>query len=77
MQDNTTTTPLPENLVSRFSRVYFKDYQFTNDAGEIIPYERLVCEFLVKGEPTALEFKLSKKDKLLLQLSDNLDNATL
>ena len=65
---------LPDNLINRLSRVYVDKRQFTNEKNETIDFERLVLEIMIKGEPFNIEFKLDRKDKAVLLLSDELRN---
>lgn len=67
------TTNLPDNLVSRTSRLSVQTREFNDDNGKSVKYDRLVLEVIVKGEPVEVEFKLDKKDKLILSLADEID----
>ena len=62
---------LPDNLTGRLKRLYVDKRTFTDDAGKSVNYERLVLGFTVKGEPFELEFKLDKKDRMILSLTDS------
>lgn len=68
-------TSLPDNLISRTSRLYIDNREFTDDAGKLVKYDRLVIEVLVKDEPVSVEFKIDKKDKLILSLADKTDRS--
>ena len=72
MQDQST---LPDNLKSRFSRIYVSDRELTNDAGQKVAYKRLVLEVLVKGEKFDIEFKPESKDLAILKLADVVDGS--
>ncbi len=67
------TTTLPDNLKARLSRVYVDARSFKDDLGKDVKYDRFVVEILVKDEPVNIEFKIDKKDKMLLQLADQID----
>lgn len=69
------STLLPDNLISRLSRVYIAKRSFKNDSGENIDYERLTLEILIKGEPFNIEFKLESKDKAILALADKVGST--
>lgn len=74
----TPALKLPDNLLSKLSRVYIKSSKFkAPDTGEIIEYDRLIIEVLVKGEVFELEYKPEKKDKAILLLADHLDSNSL
>lgn len=64
------TAQLPDNLKARVSRLSIARKSFTDDSGKSVDYNRLVLEFLVKGEPAEVEFKIDKKDIMLLKLAD-------
>lgn len=70
-------TKLPDNLISRTSRLFVDAREFTDDNGKTVKYDRLVIEVLVKDEPVAVEFKLDKKDKLILSLADVVNKTSL
>ncbi len=61
---------LPDNLISRFSRIYTENRSFEDSSGKTVKYDRLIHEFTVKGETVQIEFKPEKKDLLLLSLAD-------
>lgn len=61
---------LPDNLLNRTSRLYVDNREFTDDSGKLVTYSRGVLEIMVKDEPVNIEFKLDKKDMLLLSLAD-------
>lgn len=64
----------PDNLKSRLSRVFVDSREFTDkETGELVKYDRLVTEILVKGEPFTIESKLDRKDKAILSLADVVD----
>lgn len=71
------TTTLPDNLKARVSRLYIDKRSFVDDSGKDVKFERFVVEILVKGEPVNMEFKIDKKDKMLLQLADQLDQQSV
>jgi hypothetical protein len=73
MNPNSQTTTLPDNLISRFNRIYIDERQFTDDAGKIVKYDRLVLEGTLNDVPFLFEYKLDKKDKVIMTL---LDQAT-
>lgn len=66
---------LPDNLISRISRVHVAQKSFTNDKGEKVDFKRLVLTVQVKGEDFDIEFKPEKADITLLRLADNLETA--
>lgn len=68
---------LPDNLLSKVSRLYIRSSEFKADNGEVVKYDRVVIQVLVKGEVFELEYKPEKKDKAILLLADNLDNNSL
>jgi hypothetical protein len=68
------TTPLPDNLISRIARAYVDSRQFTDDSGKTVNYDKFVVEISIKDEPYNLEFKLDRKDKAILSLSDELES---
>lgn len=52
------TTNLPDNVKSRLSRVYVDNREFHDpDINQLIKYDRLVLEVLIKGEAFPIEFK--------------------
>ena len=63
---------LPDDLKSRVSRLYIDAREFTDDSGKSVKYDRFVVEVLVKDEPVNIEFKIDKKDKMLLALADQI-----
>lgn len=69
------TNPLPDNLISRANRLFVDNREFTDDNGKTVKYDRLVLEVSVKDEPVTMEFKLDKKDKLILSLSDQIQKS--
>lgn len=73
MNPNLQTTTLPDNLLSRFSRVYIDERQFTDESGKVVKYDRLILEGAVNSVPFLFEYKLDKKDKVIMTL---LDQAT-
>lgn len=70
-------TNLPDNLLNRASRLYIDNREFTDESGKVVSYNRGVLEIMVKDEPVNIEFKLDKKDMLLLSLADNRQNDNL
>jgi hypothetical protein len=64
---------LPDNLKSRISRLHVAKREFKDDSGKTVNYTRLVIEVSVKNEPVEIEFKVDKKDLLLLGLADVLE----
>ncbi|TAL14831.1 hypothetical protein EPN95_01230 [Patescibacteria group bacterium] len=64
------------NLKNRISRLYVDTRSFKRDSGESVDYDRLVLEILIKGETFPLEFKIDKKDKAVLVLSDFIDDTS-
>lgn len=75
------TNRLPENLLPKFSRIYRSKNSFKADDGQVVEYERLVLESLVKGEPITIEVPIKRdgpvtpKDMLLLALADTVDSG--
>ena len=70
MNPNSQTTTLPDNLIARFNRIYIDERQFTDDAGKIVKYDRLVLEGTLNDVPFLFEYKLDKKDKVIMTLLD-------
>ena len=70
MNPNSQTTTLPDNLLSRFSRVYIDERQFTDESGKVVKYDRLILEGAVNSVPFLFEYKLDKKDKVIMTLLD-------
>lgn len=68
--DSQLKTTLPDNLISRFSRIYIDERQFTDDSGKIVKYDRLVLEGALNDVPFLFEYKLDKKDKVIMTLLD-------
>lgn len=68
--DSQPKTTLPDNLISRFSRVYIDERQFTDESGKIVKYDRLILEGAVNNVPFLFEYKLDKKDKVIMTLLD-------
>lgn len=64
-----------DNLKSRISRMYFDKREFKDENGKTVEYERLVLEVLIKGEIFNLEFKLDRKERAILMLSDDLSQG--
>lgn len=71
---------LPDNLLSKFSRIYVSTNSFKDkESGETISYERFCLEYLVKGEPLLMELPIKKdtpitpKDIMLLGIADTVD----
>lgn len=77
------STNLPDNLVSKFSRIYITKNQFTADDGKIVEYERFCLDYHVKDQKMTIEVPIKKdspvtpKDILLLQIADNLQASQL
>lgn len=73
---------LPDNLLSRFSRIYVSKNEFTSETGEKVNYQRFVLEFLVKDEPMTIELPIKRsgditpKDLMLLQIADTRQEAS-
>jgi len=72
MSSPTSLSETLNNLKSRVSRLYFDKRQFKDSNNQLVDYERLVIEVLIKGEIFQLEFKPEKKDKAILMLADDL-----
>lgn len=72
MSSPTSLSETLNNLKSRVSRLYFDKRQFKDSNNQLVDYERLVIEVLIKGEIFRLEFKPEKKDKAILMLADDL-----
>lgn len=72
MSSSTSLSETLNNLKSRVSRLYFDKRQFKDSNNQLVDYERLVIEVLIKGEVFQLEFKPEKKDKAILMLADDL-----
>lgn len=72
MSSSTSLSETLNNLKSRVSRLYFDKRQFKDSNNQLVDYERLVIEVLIKGEIFQLEFKPEKKDKAILMLADDL-----
>ena len=64
------TNSLPDNLISRLTRVHVASKSFVNSDGQTVEYQRLVLGFTVKGKESLIETKLDQKDITLLELSD-------
>lgn len=68
---------LPDNLINRIARVHVDEREFKDDTGKSVKYSKLVLEVLVKDEPIELEFKIDRKDKVMLSLADDIDGPGL
>lgn len=64
------TIPLPDNLLSRLTRVYV-DARTADIDGKTVNYNRLVLSGTVKGKDFNIETKIEQKDITLLGLSDS------
>lgn len=70
----------PDNLISKFSRIYVAQKSFKDDSGKTVDYERLCLEYMVGGEPIVIEIKpddAMKKDFKLLKIADDLSKGAL
>lgn len=73
--DSQPKTTLPDNLISRFSRIYIDERQFTDDSGKVVKYDRLVLEGTLNDVPFLFEYKLDKKDKVIMTLLDQVGGS--
>lgn len=72
------SSAMPDNLKSRISRVHVDSRSFTDQStNREIQYKKLVLDILIKDELFSLEFKLDKKDAVLLALADVVDKSDL
>ncbi len=69
------TTNLPDNLISRISRLSVQTREFKADDGKTVKYDRLFIEVIIKGETVEIEQKIDKKDILILSLADDIKEA--
>ena len=63
-------TNLPDNLLSRATRIYVDAREFDKD-GEHIKYKRLVIDFTIGGKPYSFEAPVDRKDLQLLAVTDS------
>lgn len=64
------TNSLPDNLISRLTRVTIVNKTFTDDNGKTVEYPRLVLQTTIKGQDVQIETKIEQKNISLLKLAD-------
>tara|TARA_Y100000114_G_scaffold157125_1_gene187216 strand:+ start:129 stop:374 length:246 start_codon:yes stop_codon:yes gene_type:complete len=64
------TNSLPDNLISRLTRVAIVNKTFTDDNGKTVEYPRLVLQTTIKGQDVEIETKIEQKNISLLKLAD-------
>ena len=61
---------LPDNLLSRATRIYVDAREFVNSDGEKVHYKRLCIDFTIGGNAYTYEASVDRKDLQLLSVTD-------